>query len=712
MKIPQRFSFWINSVLNSYAQVFFSLNKVLAITLFAVTFINPSVGVFGLLSVLGSNVMAYVLGFDKKQVEKGIYGFNALLLGLALGYLYAFSLAFLLLFIISIFAVFFITAALQASMGKINLPFLSLPFLFCYWMIALASPQLSALSFKTIQTSQVEFNFLEFPAFWKVFFNTLSATFFNKSVWGGLLIAIALFLSSRIAFSLALLAYLSAYGAYQVFGVDVAALTDNLVGSNFIFFGIAIGCFYLIPNVYSFLTVIVFTPILMLLLVGLNQAFAVFHLNGFTLAFTLLTMLVLYALHHRWIPRFLYLVQIQYYSAETTIYKYLSAVKRLKYAHHNQFSLPFFGSWKVSQGYEGKLTHLGEWSNALDFVIGDEQNKTYQLSGLKMSDYYCYNKPVLAPADGLVIQIVNHIDDNEVGEVDTKQNWGNTIILKHAEGLFSQISHLKKDSFKVNEGAWVSKGTVIANCGASGRSPEPHIHFQIQQSPLIGSKTLTYPIAYFMSQDAAGLQLNYFEVPKEDAHIFNVETQSSLKQAFDWQPGKKLVWFNQKHPSKLTSFEVFTDAYNRTYIFCASTGSYAYFINDGTRFYFTDFEGDKKGFLFQLYLSCFSVLLAHYPSLKMKDNIPQIHFQVPILHWVQDVVAPFYVFNKVVFEGESCLTETSAMQTNYLLSSEIVTRFMGLKVAAQSYKVAIGKKGLEKIEFQQNGFNEEWLCIN
>ncbi len=712
MRLSKFLSFWINSVLHSYAQVFFSLHKVLAITILFVTFINPSVGIFGLLSVLGSNIMAYVLGFDKKQVEKGIYGFNALLLGLALGYLYAFSLAFLLLFVISIFAVFFMTAALQASMGKINLPFLSLPFLFCYWMIALASPQLGALSFKLLPNPSEGLILFEFPDFWKVFFNTLSATFFTKSVWGGLMIAIALFLASRIAFSLALLAYLSAYGAYQIFGVSVSALTENLVGSNFIFFGIAIGCFYLIPNVYSYITVVAFTPFLMLLLVGLNQALSVFNLNGFTLAFTLLTMLVLYALHHRWIPRFLFLVQIQYYSAETTIYKYLSAVKRLKFAQHSQFALPFFGPWEVSQGYSGKLTHLGDWSNALDFVISDEQHKTYQLNGLRMNDYYCYNKPVLAPADGLVLQIINHVNDNEVGEMDTKQNWGNTIILKHSEGLYSQLSHLKRDSFKVNEGAWVSKGTVLASCGASGRSPEPHIHFQLQQSPLMGSKTLPYPIAYFMSQDKSGLQFNYFEVPKEDAIIFNVETQTSLKQAFDWQPGKKLVWFNQKYPTQLTSFEVFTDAFNRTYLFCATTGSYAYFINDGTRFFFTDFEGDKNGFLFQLYLSCFSVLLANYPTIKMKDNIPQIHFQVPVLHWIQDVLAPFYVFNKVMFEGENCMEETASVQSNYLIKSKIVTHFMGLKVESRNYTAFIGRKGFEKLEFKYKGIKEEWLCVN
>jgi len=244
--------------------------------------------------------------------------------------------------------------------------------------------------------------------------------------------------------------------------------------------------------------VVVLTPFLMLLLVGLNQAFEVFHLNGFTLSFTLLTMLVLYALHHRWIPRFLYLVQVQYYAAETTIYKYLSSAKRLKYAHHQQFSLPFFGTWRVSQAYNGNPTHLGDWSNALDFVISDETHNTYQQNGLRMSDFYCYNKPILAPANGLVVHIINQVNDNEVGEVDTKQNWGNSIILKHAEGLYSQISHIKKDTFKVSEGTWVSKGTVLASCGASGRSPEPHIHFQVQQEPILGAKTLAYPLAYYL----------------------------------------------------------------------------------------------------------------------------------------------------------------------------------------------------------------------
>ncbi len=712
MNLQKGLRFWINSILHSYAQVFFSLHKLLALTLILVTFIDPSVGIFGLLSVLGSNVLAYVLGFDKQQVEKGIFGFNALLLGLALGYLYVFSFAFVLLFIIAICAVFFITAALQASMGKIQLPFLSLPFLFCYWMIALASPQLTALSFKPIVLVSEVGIFLNLPLFWTVFFKTLASTFFTKSVFGGMLIAIALFLASRIAFSLALLGYIAAYGAYEAFGAGVAGLTENLVGSNFIFFGIAIGCFYLIPNVYSYLTVVVLTPFLMLLLVGLNQAFEVFHLNGFTLSFTLLTMLVLYALHHRWIPRFLYLVQVQYYAAETTIYKYLSSAKRLKYAHHQQFSLPFFGTWRVSQAYNGNPTHLGDWSNALDFVISDETHNTYQQNGLRMSDFYCYNKPILAPANGLVVHIINQVNDNEVGEVDTKQNWGNSIILKHAEGLYSQISHIKKDTFKVSEGTWVSKGTVLASCGASGRSPEPHIHFQVQQEPILGAKTLAYPLAYYLREHEGKLQFNYFEVPKEGEQISNIEISPLLKQAFDWQPGKKLVWYNPAQPQVLLSFEVFTDAYNRTYLYCSETGSYAYFVNDGTRFYFTDFEGDTAGFLFQLYLACYTVLLAHYPDLKMEDNVPQMHFQIPVLHWVQDILAPFYLFSKAKFEGESKVYNTIDTTYEMYLQSTLGTYFMGIKGTSRSYETYLGKQGLKKIVFQNKGLIEEWLCVN
>ena len=106
----------------------------------------------------------------------------------------------------------------------------------------------------------------------------------------------------------------------------------------------------------------------------------------------------------------------------------------------------------------------------------------------------------MAPADGIVQEIIDHIDDNEIGKNNTAQNWGNTIVIKHAEGLYTKLSHLKKNSFKTSKGAYVKRGDIVASCGNSGRSPEPHLHMQVQATPYIGSKTLNYPLAYFKTR--------------------------------------------------------------------------------------------------------------------------------------------------------------------------------------------------------------------
>lgn len=102
----------------------------------------------------------------------------------------------------------------------------------------------------------------------------------------------------------------------------------------------------------------------------------------------------------------------------------------------------------LSQGHDGKITHIGDWSKALDFIILDDEMKSYTLPGNKVEDFYCYNKPVLASGDAYVENIVDNIDDNEIADVNTKQNWGNSIILNHGNGLYSQVSHIKKRALK------------------------------------------------------------------------------------------------------------------------------------------------------------------------------------------------------------------------------------------------------------------------
>ena len=125
---------------------------------------------------------------------------------------------------------------------------------------------------------------------------------------------------------------------------------------------------------------------------------------------------------------------------------------------------------------------------AIDLVI-KKTNKTYKNQGIINADYFCFGKNVIAPANGKVVKIVNGIQDNEIGIRNETQFLGNHIIIKHAENEYSLIAHLQQYSIKVEEGQDIKCGKIIAKCGNSGNSTEPHIHFQVMNDKNIEDST-------------------------------------------------------------------------------------------------------------------------------------------------------------------------------------------------------------------------------
>ncbi|MEW1696667.1 M23 family metallopeptidase [Streptomyces sp. NPDC093249] len=63
--------------------------------------------------------------------------------------------------------------------------------------------------------------------------------------------------------------------------------------------------------------------------------------------------------------------------------------------------------------------------------------------------------------------------------------YGNAIVVKHADGRYSQYAHLSK--VKVNIGQKVAAGQQIALSGNTGNSSGPHLHFEIRTTPNYGS---------------------------------------------------------------------------------------------------------------------------------------------------------------------------------------------------------------------------------
>lgn len=55
-------------------------------------------------------------------------------------------------------------------------------------------------------------------------------------------------------------------------------------------------------------------------------------------------------------------------------------------------------------------------------------------------------------------------------------------MIEHAPGIYSLSAHLRQGSILVKAGQAVSAGQKIGECGNSGNSSEPHLHFHLQDN--------------------------------------------------------------------------------------------------------------------------------------------------------------------------------------------------------------------------------------
>ncbi len=84
---------------------------------------------------------------------------------------------------------------------------------------------------------------------------------------------------------------------------------------------------------------------------------------------------------------------------------------------------------------------------------------------------------VLAAHDGVVVKVVDGLFDRN--KEDTAFGYGNYVVILHESGLTSVYAHLKRNSIRVRFGDRVSAGDPIAQIGSSGRSSDPHLHFEL-----------------------------------------------------------------------------------------------------------------------------------------------------------------------------------------------------------------------------------------
>ncbi len=168
---------------------------------------------------------------------------------------------------------------------------------------------------------------------------------------------------------------------------------------------------------------------------------------------------------------------------------------------------PFRGRWRVQNSPSNRVPSHGTTafasSFAIDFVPVDLRGRTapFGLRSLvrpeSASVFPGFGRAILSPAAGTVVAAVDESPDHaayrglpSVGYALSQkrraaEGWttlaGNHVAIDTG-GAIVVLCHLRRRSITVSNGAPVTVGTPVAECGNTGNSTEPHLHLQVMDS--------------------------------------------------------------------------------------------------------------------------------------------------------------------------------------------------------------------------------------
>jgi murein DD-endopeptidase MepM/ murein hydrolase activator NlpD len=170
-------------------------------------------------------------------------------------------------------------------------------------------------------------------------------------------------------------------------------------------------------------------------------------------------------------------------------------------SHHRVGLLVIEGNARISRRY------------AIDWRQVRNQT-TFEGDAADARSYHAYGETVFAVADGIVVSAKDGMPDNiprtakgfETALPLTMENVaGNTVTLDLGGGQFALYAHLEPGSVRVKKGDRVERGQALGRIGNSGDSREPHLHFEVVDSPdLLAGEGLPYLIDRYEIRSADG----------------------------------------------------------------------------------------------------------------------------------------------------------------------------------------------------------------
>jgi hypothetical protein len=151
-----------------------------------------------------------------------------------------------------------------------------------------------------------------------------------------------------------------------------------------------------------------------------------------------------------------------------------------------RFRLPLEGpvtvAWGGATADENYHVLLPDQRWAYDLLV-TRDGRSYRGNGDALADYFAFDLPVRAPADGIVVATHGVERDLPPGQIRTVPAFGNHVVLQVGTDEFLYVAHFRERSIAVAPGERIAAGRILGRVGNSGSSSEPHVHLHLQSTP-------------------------------------------------------------------------------------------------------------------------------------------------------------------------------------------------------------------------------------
>ncbi|MGE0582353.1 MAG: urea transporter [Steroidobacteraceae bacterium] len=296
---------FVDSVLRGIGQVMLQENSYAGLLFLGGIFWNSPL--FALATFVGATVStatALLLGIDRVAVRAGLQGFNGALVAIALLYFLQPNALTWACVVLAAASATVLQSALARLLGTWKLPVLTAPFVFVSLCVFLATARFGRLeSTQLLPTAglpravAVE-GVVTATTIGEGLFNGIAQVFFQGNVVTGLLFALGLLVSSRVAFIAALAGSLT--GLFVAWGMGAAepAIRAGAFGFNSVLVAIALGGVFFARDVASIAYATLATIVATLVFAAVSAALEPLGMPALTLPFVLVTWCFLAAASH------------------------------------------------------------------------------------------------------------------------------------------------------------------------------------------------------------------------------------------------------------------------------------------------------------------------------------------------------------------------------------------------------------------------------